>query len=173
MWLLLIPVGAVAVVLLLAASKPAQFRVERSVVIAAPADHVFSLINSFRQWEDWSPWAKLDPQMTTSYSGPDAGVGCKYAWEGNKKVGRGSMEIVQSDSPTRVALKVHFLVPFEALNETEFVLTPDAARTRVVWAMTGSSPLMMRVMGVFMNMDNMIGRDFEKGLSAMKVVAEG
>lgn len=173
MWLLLIPASAVAVVLLLAARKPAEFRVERSVVIAASADRVFSLINNFRQWEHWSPWAKLDPQMTTSYSGPDEGVGCKYAWEGNKKVGRGSMEIVQSESPTRVALKLHFLVPFEAHNDTEFVLTPDGAGTRVVWAMTGSSPFMMRVMGVFMDMDKMIGRDFEKGLSAMKGVAEG
>jgi len=159
-------------VLIFAATKPDVFRVERSTVIRAPADRVFVLINDFKQWEAWSPWEKKDPSMKRSYSANTAGKGATYAWEGNKDVGQGSMEISEAMAPARIRLKLDFVKPFEAHNTVTFTLTPQGDGTAVNWAMEGPTPYFAKIIHVFMNMDAMVGRDFEAGLASLKTLAE-
>lgn len=170
--ILIVLVALIALVLIFAATRPDHFRVERSVVVAAPAEKIFPLIDTLQNWRTWSPYERKDPAMQRTYSGPASGVGASYAWKGNKEVGEGRMEIVESTSPLKVRFKLDFAVPFEAHNEAVFALEPVAGGTRVSWAMTGASPFMFKLMGLFMNMDAMIGRDFEAGLAALKAQAE-
>lgn len=164
-------VVAVAIVLVLAAMKPDSFRVQRSIAINAPPERIQPLIADFRAWSVWSPWEKKDPTMKRSFSGADRGVGACYAWEGDKNVGRGSMEIVEA-APTKVALKLDFIAPFEAHNDAVFALQPQSGVTNVIWTMTGPTPFLGKIIHVFMNMDRMVGGDFESGLAAMKAAAE-
>jgi hypothetical protein len=170
----LIIFAALAVILIVAANKPDSFRVERSITINASPDGIATLINDFHHWQIWSPWAHIDPNMKTIYSGPATGVGSVYEWEGNAKVGKGRMEIV-SVEPARTSIKLDFLKPFEGHNIADFILTPQAspAATRVDWVMQGPSPFFpSKIMGVFIAMDKMIGPDFEKGLANLKGAAE-
>lgn len=170
--ILYIAVAIVVIILILAATKPNTFRVERKITINASPEKVFSLIDDFHHWPSWSPWEKLDPAMNRTYSGASSGKGAGYAWEGNKKVGKGAMEIRESIPSTKIVIKLDFLVPFEAHNTAEFELTKSGEGTTVTWAMFGPVALMMKVMHVFMSMDSMIGKDFESGLNNMKAVAE-
>jgi uncharacterized protein YndB with AHSA1/START domain len=163
----------VAVILVLAALKPPRYRVQRSTVIDAPPQRVFPLIADFRKWRSWSPWEGLDPNLKRTYEGPETGKGAVYGWDGNKAAGAGRMEIMEATSPSRVVIQLDFTRPFEAHNITEFDLTGRGASTDVSWAMHGPQPFMFRVMSVFMSMDKMVGKDFEKGLGALKAVAEG
>ena len=164
-------VVAIAGILLYAATKPDSFRVQRVVLINAPSDKVFPLIDDFKAWPAWSPYEKKDPAMKRSFGAVTAGKGATYAWEGDKNVGQGSMEIVES-GPRKVLIKLDFLKPFEAHNMGEFLLEPKGDSTAVTWAIYGPSPYMSKVVGTFMNIDDMIGRDFEKGLADLKAVAE-
>jgi hypothetical protein len=164
-------VVAIAGILLYAATRPDSFRVQRVVLINAPSDKVFPLINDMKAWTVWSPYEKKDPAMKRSYGAVTAGKGATYAWEGNKEVGQGSMEIVES-SPRKILLKLDFLKPFEAHNMGEFLLEQKGDSTSVTWAIYGPSPYMSKVVGTFMNIDDMIGRDFEKGLADLKAAAE-
>jgi hypothetical protein len=163
---------AIVALLLMASMKPDTFSLERSVIIEAPAERIFGLIDDFRQWEGWSPWAKIDPAMKTVFAGPATGPGSSYAWEGNNKVGKGEMEITASSSPTQVTLRLHFIKPFEATNTTEFIIEPAASGHRVRWKMSGAQPFTSKMFAVVVDMDKMIGRDFDKGLAAMKALAE-
>ena len=163
----------VAGVLGVAATKPNSFRVQRSMKIDAPPEKIFALISDFHRWEAWSPWDKIDPALKRSYSGSGSGKGAVYSWEGNRQVGSGRMEITEVSSPSRVALKLDFYKPFEAHNITEFTLEPEGNSTNVTWAMHGPSIFVTKVMNVFISMDQMVGKDFEKGLAAMKKIAEG
>ncbi len=162
---------AIVIVLILAAMKPDTFQVQRSIAINAPPERIQPLIADFRAWGAWSPWEKKDPAMKRSFSGADQGVGARYAWEGDKNVGRGSMEIVEA-APSKVALKLDFIAPFEAHNEAVFALQPQGRTTNVVWTMTGPTPFLGKIIHVFINMDRMVGSDFEAGLAAMKAAAE-
>ena len=164
-------VVAIAGILLYAATKPDSFRVQRVVLINAPSEKVFPLINDMKAWTVWSPYEKKDPAMKRTYGAVSAGKGATYAWEGNKEVGQGSMEIVES-GPRKIVLKLDFLKPFEAHNMGEFLLEPKGDSTSVTWAIYGPSPYMSKVVGTFMNIDDMIGRDFEKGLADLKAAAE-
>ena len=164
---------AVAAVLALATRKPATFRIARSTRIKAPPERIFALIDDFRAWSAWSPWEKMDPALKRSYGGAPSGTGAVYEWEGNRKVGRGRMEITDAEAPSRVAIKLDFLKPFEAHNTTAFTLEPQGEITEVTWAMTGPNLFIGKVMGLFMDMDRMIGRDFEQGLAHLKAIAEG
>jgi len=148
------------------------FRVERSFDIAAPAEKIYPLIADFRAWTQWSPYENRDPNLRRTYGAVTNGLGATYAWEGNKNVGSGKMEILQASPPSRIVIDLQFLKPFKAHNQAEFTLQPNGNTTRVSWAMTGPASLMMRVMGLFMNMDKMIGRDFEAGLAKLKSVTE-
>ncbi len=162
----------IAVVLVLATTKPDSYTVVRSTTINAPPEKIFAAINDFHSWEAWSPWAKLDPAMKTTYTGPAAGPGAAYAWEGNSDVGSGRMEITEVSAPTKVIIKLDFLTPIEGHNTTTFDLVPSGAATNVTWTMTGPSAFVTKVMNVFVSMDSMIGGDFEKGLTALKSVSE-
>jgi uncharacterized protein YndB with AHSA1/START domain len=165
---------AIAVVLILAATKPAAFAIQRSAVMQAPPETVFPLINNFHQWTKWSPWENRDPALKRTYSGAESGKGAVYAWDGNKNVGSGRMEILDASSPSKITIKLDFLKPFEAHNTAEFTFVPerDAAATNVIWVMRGPSSFMSKVMQVFMDFDKMIGRDFETGLANLKTLAE-
>jgi len=164
-------VVAIAGILLYAATKPDSFRVQRVVLINAPSDKVFPLINDIKAWTAWSPYEKKDPAMKRTYGAVTAGKGATYAWDGDKNVGQGSIEIVES-GPRKILLKLDFVKPFEAHNMGEFLLEPKGDSTSVTWATYGPSPYISKVVGTFMNIDDLIGRDFEKGLADLKAAAE-
>ena len=166
----------IAIVLVLASAKPGAFRVQREVQMKAPPEQIFPLISNFHHWTGWSPWENRDPAMKRSYEGAESGKGAVYAWEGNKNVGSGRMEILEASSPSKIVIKLDFFKPFEGHNTTEFTMLPqngvNGPTTNVSWVMHGPAPFMHRVMQVFMNLDKMIGRDFEVGLASLKSLAE-
>ena len=174
--MLLTILGALALLvvlaLALAASRPDSFRIERSIVVKAPPHKLFPLVDDFHSWGSWSPWEKLDPDLKRVHGGASKGKGATYAWEGNPKVGSGRMEILESNEAAKVVIKLDFLKPFEAHNQAEFTFIPEGAATRVNWAMTGPQAFPMKAMSLFMSMDSMVGKDFEKGLASMKEIAE-
>ncbi len=165
-------VGAIAALLVYAATRPDSFRTERSLDIAAPPEKLFPLIDDLRRWREWSPYEKKDPGMQRTLGGPLAGVGATYEWKGNREVGQGRMEIVDSQPPRLIRIQLDFISPFEAHNTAEFTLAPSGNGTRVTWALSGPSPYLSKLIGLFMDMDKMIGRDFEAGLSNLKTLAE-
>lgn len=142
----------VAAILIYAATRPDAFRIERSTSIKAPPEKVFALINDFHQWEAWSPWEKIDPEIKRTYSGALSGKGAVYAWSGNKDIGQGRMEIIESSSPASVVLKLDFITPFEAHNTVEFTLVAQGNSTTVTQAMYGPSPFISKLMGLFFSM---------------------
>jgi uncharacterized protein YndB with AHSA1/START domain len=163
---------AIAIVLVLAATKPATLRVQRDVRVKAPPEKIFPLIADFHQWRNWSPYEDKDPAMQRTYSGAAAGKGAVYAWQGNKNVGSGRMEILDAPSPSKIVIKLDFFTPFEGHNTAEFTMLPQGDGSHVIWLMQGPAPLTSRVMQVFINLDRMIGRDFEAGLVNLKSLAE-
>lgn len=167
-----IVVVAVAGILIYAATRPDTFRVQRSTTIKAPPEKIFALINDLHAWGTWSPYEKKDPAMKRSFGGAPNGKGAVYEWDGDKNVGKGRMEIIEAVPPSKVVIKLDFIKPFEGHNTAEFTLEPKGDGATVTWAMYGPSPLMMKVMGLFMNMDNMIGNDFAAGLANLKAAAE-
>ena len=170
---ILITLAAIIVVfILIVATRPAEFQVTRSATMAAPAAAVFAQVNDFHNWQAWSPWAKIDPQIKQTYEGPAAGVGAKYHWVGNKKVGEGRMTITENKPGERIAIKLEFLKPFATTNTAEFTFKGDGGQTVVTWTMLGKNSFIAKAFCMFMNMDKMVGGDFEKGLAAMKAVVE-
>jgi uncharacterized protein YndB with AHSA1/START domain len=162
----------IAALLIFAATRPDTFRVQRRISIKAPPEKVFALINDFRNWVLWSPWEKMDPSMKKAHSGATVGKGAVYEWEGNRKVGKGRMEIIESSPSSRIMIQLDFIKPIEGHNMTEFSLKAERGFTIVTWAMYGSNPYMAKLTGLFFDMSNMIGKDFETGLSGMKTAAE-
>lgn len=149
-----------------------EFRISRSTTIAAPPERILPLITTLKQWQKWSPWEGLDPNLERKYAGPDSGTGATYAWRGNSKAGQGRMEVVEVGAD-RVGIDLVFAAPMKAHNRVDFELTPaDAAGTRVDWVMTGPQNLVMRLMSKFYSMEKMIGPDLEKGLRQLKQAAE-
>jgi uncharacterized protein YndB with AHSA1/START domain len=163
---------AIAIVLILAAGKPDKFSVQRGTIMKTPPEKVFFLINDFHQWGTWSPWENKDPAMKRSFSGAERGTGAVYAWEGNKNVGSGRMEILDASTPSKIVIKLDFFKPFEGHNTAEFTMLPQGDATSVNWVMHGPAPFMSKVMQVFMNIDKMIGKDFEAGLANLKRLTE-
>ena len=163
---------AVVAVVAYASTRPDSFRVQRSAAIMAPADKIFSLINDYRNWPQWSPYENRDPDMKRTFTGAPSGKGAKYAWEGNRNVGSGAMEIIDTAPPNKILIKLDFIKPFEGHNVVEFTLAPKGEMTDVTWVMSGPAPFMSKVMQVFINMDRMIGKDFEAGLASLKAAAE-
>jgi uncharacterized protein YndB with AHSA1/START domain len=162
----------IAIVLVLAANRPRSFRVERSAVIQAPPERIYALIEDFHRWVAWSPWEGRDPDLRRSFAGTERGKGAVYAWEGNKQVGSGRMEIIDATTPSKLVIKLDFLKPFEAHNTAEFTIMPQSGGSGVHWVMHGPAPLMFRVMQLFMSMDKMVGKDFETGLANLRKAAE-
>ena len=172
MTILLVIVAIIAIIVLLASRQPDSFRVARTATVQAPPERVFALINDFQNWLKWSPWEKLDPAMKKDFGGPPSGVGSTYGWSGNSKAGEGRMEIVESEPPSRVKLDLNFIRPFKSSNTTQFDLAPSGTGTNVNWTMNGSANLMTKIWMLFVNMDKMVGRDFDEGLMNLKRVAE-
>ncbi len=162
----------IAIVLILAATKPNTFSVQRATTVKAPPERIFSLINDFHQWGSWSPFENKDPAMKRSYSGAVDGKGAVYGWEGNKNVGSGRMEILDTSKPSKIVIKLDFFTPFEGHNTAEFTMLPQGDATSLTWLMHGSAPFMSKVMQVFINLDKMIGKDFEIGLANLKRLTE-
>jgi hypothetical protein len=158
--------------LLFVGMRPSHFHVERSVSTAAPSDVVFPFINDFHRWSTWSPWEKLDPGMKREYSGAPAGPGAVYDWSGNDDVGVGSMRITDSQAPTRVAIALEFKQPWQASNIATFSLVPEGNGARVTWGMDGENNFMLKAVSLFMNMDEIVGKDFEAGLANLVRVSE-
>jgi hypothetical protein len=169
---LVVLVVIVAIPLIFAATKPARFQVKRQATVNAPPEKIFPLINDFHKWGAWSPWEKLDPNLKRTYSGAESGKGAAYAWEGNKRVGKGRMEITESTPYSRVVLDLHFIAPWEARNVTTFELAPSGGSTSVSWTMDGPATFMTKLMTVFVSMDAMVGKDFEAGLANLKAATE-
>ena len=174
MWIkILIGVAVVIVLLLLLiVSRPSTFHVERSITIAAPPERVFALVNDFRQWPAWSPWEKKDPNMKRTYGDVTRGVGGTYAWAGTGNVGEGKMTIERSERPTLVGIKLEFFKPFAGHATAQFSFQPEGDATQVTWSMLGESNFLGKAICLVMDMDKMIGGDFEKGLAGMKAVSE-
>ncbi len=162
----------VAVLLIVITTRPAQYHVERSTTIAAPAALIQSHVEDFHQWKAWSPWEHLDPAMKTEFSGAPSGVGAVYYWSGNDKAGEGRMTIVESVPASKVGIKLEFLKPFKSTNSCAFALSPQGEGTQVVWSMDGNNDLMGKAASLFMSMDKVIGKDFEQGLANLKQVTE-
>jgi hypothetical protein len=152
--------------------QPPTFHVERSVTIQAPAENAFALVNDFHGWTAWSPWEKRDPKMERSYAGASSGAGAVYAWRGNSEVGEGRMTISKSERPSLLSIRLEFLKPFAATNTATFTFTTVGEGTRVTWAMDGENTIPGKIAHLVMDMDKMVGADFERGLSALKSAAE-
>ena len=170
--ILIVIVVLIAALLAYAATRPGSFRVQRTKSIKASPEKIFPLIADFHNWLSWSPWEHRDPALKRTFSGADSGKGAVYAWEGNRNVGSGRMEIKEA-SPSKVTIQLDFIKPFEGHNVAEFTLQPAGDGTTVTWDMHGSSAYIAKVMGIFVSMDKMIGKDFEAGLENLKTVAEG
>ena len=170
---ILIGLAAVAVgFVVVVALRPSEYRVARTATIAGPAPAVFAQVNDFHRWGAWNPWAKIDPEMTQGYAGAPAGAGAVYTWAGNKEVGEGRMTLTESRPSELIRIKLEFLKPFAATSTAEFTFTPEGDRTAVTWSMTGDVNFMARAIHLFVDMDKMIGGNFEKGLADMKAVVE-
>lgn len=169
----LVLVAAIAVLLIVAATRPDTFQVERSTTIAAPAERLFPLINDLQAFNTWNPYAHKDPAMKIDFApGPTAGPGARYDFAGNKDAGKGRITLLDSKAPSEVTMQLDMFEPFEGHNTVVFSLVPDGEGTRVTWSMHGPSAFITKLMGIFFNMDQMIGKDFEAGLGNLKQQAE-
>ena len=174
---MLFPILALVAVLIIGflvfvITRPATFRYTRSLAIAAPAADLFAQVNDLKKFQEWNPWAKVDPQCEIVYSGPPTGVGSSYAWKGNRAVGEGRMTITESRPHELVRARLEFIKPFAATNTAEFSFTPAGGRTIVTWGMSGENKCISKLMGVFIDFDKMVGSQFERGLETLKSLSE-
>lgn len=161
----------IVVVIAMAAMKPAAFRIARCVTMNTTPDTIFVLLNDFHNWASWSPWEKLDPNLQRTFTGAASGKGSVYEWSGNKKAGTGRMEILDS-TPTKITIQLDFIKPFTAHNMIECTLEPKGSTTEMTWAMTGNNNFIAKLFGMVMNMDKLVGKDFETGLANLKAQVE-
>ena len=166
--ILLVLVAAIVLLAVYITTRPAQFRIARSRTIAAPPAVVHAYVNDFRKWTAWSPWEKRDPALARDYGGPPSGTGATYAWKGNKDVGEGRMTITDSQPPRGITIKLEFIKPFPATNTTQFDFLPSGSGTQVNWTMDGHNNFMGKAFAAFVNMDQLIGKDFEQGLANLE-----
>ncbi len=164
-------VAIIAVILVVAAFQPDEMNVTRSAVIAAPPETVFKIVNDFRQWDAWSPWSKLDPNMNKSLEGPAEGVGAIYRWNGNAEVGEGSTSLIESKPNEKVGMKLDFIRPFAGSSDVQFTFAPEGNGTKVTWAMQSKSPFLGKVASLFMDCEKMCGDAFIEGLDNLGKVA--
>jgi hypothetical protein len=169
---LILVLFAIVALLIYASTRPSTFRTQRSASIRAPADKIFAIINDHSNWASWSPWQKLDPAMNSTISNPSSGVGATYEWNGNSKAGSGRVTIIESVPPSKLRSHLEMFKPFKAENSVEFTLEQQGDSTNVSWGMSGKQNLMMKVMGLFVNCNELVGKDFEAGLANLKAIAE-
>ena len=161
-----------ALFLAVASMQPEDFKLSRSATIRSPPAEVFTYVNDFHKWETWSPWAKMDPNMKTTYLGEAMGAGAAYAWAGDHTVGEGKMTILKSQAPESIVIQLDFLRPMAATNMCEFTFKQEGPGTVVTWSMSGKNNFIAKALHLVMNMDKVVGSDFEKGLAQLKSVAE-
>lgn len=159
--------------LIFVVTRPSEFDVQRSIKISASPSDVFSYINNQLKWEEWSPWAKLDPNAEKFFGGAESGVGSVYKWSGNSEVGAGTSTIIESKKNELVKFQLDFEKPFKGTSFAEFTLNKEGNQTLVIWKMSGHKNFIMKLIGIFMNCDEMVGKDFEDGLESLKRVVEG
>jgi uncharacterized protein YndB with AHSA1/START domain len=170
---ILIALAAIVIVLVaVVAMQPSEFRVTRTATISAPVADVFAQVNDFHHWQAWSPWAKLDPAAKATFEGPRAGPGAIFSWAGNDKVGEGRMTLTESQPSELIRIKLDFVKPMEGTSTTEFTFKPAGDQTAVTWTMTGHRNFVAKAVCLFMDIDKMVGSDFEKGLANLKSVVE-
>ena len=162
----------IAVLGIVVAIQPAEFAVARSAIMSAPPQVVFAQVDDLRKWEGWNPWQKVDPAMKLTFAGPPTGPGASYSWAGNKDVGEGRLTITERRPNDLVRIKLEFMKPFTATNIATFTFKPEGNQTAVTWSMEGHNNYLAKALHLFMNMDSMVGGQFEKGLADMKKVAE-
>jgi hypothetical protein len=171
--IILIALAVIIVVLaIVIAIQPGDFRVARSATMSAPPQVIFAQVDDLRKWEAWNPWQKVDPAMKLTFAGPPAGPGASYSWAGDKNVGEGRLTITESRPNDLVRIKLEFMKPFAATNIATFTFKPKGNQTAVTWSMEGKNNYFAKALHLVMNMDRMVGGEFEKGLADMKKVAE-
>lgn len=170
--ILLVIIVLLAGFCIVAALQPDTFRISRSTTINASPEAVFAHVNTLPAWESWSPWAKLDPNAKTTFSGPESGTGAAMSWDGNNDIGAGTMTITESVPNERVQYRLDFNRPMEGTSMSSFVLEPEGSQTRVTWSMEGTNTFLAKAIGLLMNCEKMVGEQFEKGLASLKMVAE-
>ena len=171
--IILITIPTIIVVfIIIVAMQPSSYRVMRSLAIAAPPDALFPHMNDLKKWEVWNPWGKADPNMKLTYGGPASGVGANYSWAGNNEVGEGRATITESRPSESVKYKMEFFKPMSATSEMEFAFKPQGNQTEVTVTVTGEKNFMAKALCLFMSMDKMIGRKFEKALADLKAITE-
>lgn len=171
--ILLVIVAVVLAFIGYVALQPSTFSIERSAIVVAPVERVFGEVNDFHNWQQWSPWAKLDPDAKATFEGPASGEGAIFRWAGNEKVGEGSMKVLESRPNEHIKIRLDFVKPWAGTNATDFSFKPDGPRTIVTWTMSGEQGFLQKAICVFMNPDKMVGEQFEKGLANLKQLAEG
>lgn len=159
-------------ILALAAVQPDDYKVERSITIQAPADIVFTQVNDFHKWAAWSPWAKMDPQAKFTFEGAENGAGAIHTWDGNKNLGAGKMTIIESNPHSVIKIQLDFEKPMKSTSVADFKFDHQNDQTTLTWTMSGKCNYMCKLMGLFMNMDKMIGGQFDKGLADIKAISE-
>jgi uncharacterized protein YndB with AHSA1/START domain len=170
---ILIAIAALVLVFaVVVALQPPTFHIERSIQIAAPPQAVFAQVNDFHKWRAWSPWEGKDPNLKRGYWEAPLGLGAVYTWKGNREVGEGRMTIEKSVRPREISIRLEFIAPFTATNMATFTFVPEGSGTKVTWAMDGKNTTLTKIAHLVMNMDKMLGADFERGLRAMKQAAE-
>jgi hypothetical protein len=170
--ILIVVIALIAIFAVVVGFQPAGYGISRSAIIAAPPATVFANVNDFHLWNAWSPWAKLDPAAKNTFEGAPAGTGAIFKWSGNKKIGEGQMTLTDSHPIDRIRIKLEFVRPFKSTANTEFAFNPQRDQTAVTWTMSGRNNFMAKAFCMFMNMDKMVGGDFERGLSQLKSVSE-
>ncbi|MFO1242773.1 MAG: SRPBCC family protein [Rickettsiales bacterium] len=170
--ILLVIILVLAAFAVVVALQPSEFRITRSATLAAPPEAVFPHVNNLHKWEDWSPWAKLDPNAKTTFEGPDEGAGAIMRWDGNQEVGAGFMTIVKSNPSELIALRLEFIKPFAGIGDTEFTFHPEAEKTVVTWTMSGHNDFIGKAVGLIMDCEKMVGGQFENGLANLKQIVE-
>ena len=174
MWqiILIAAVVIVALFIVIVATRPSDFRYTRTGRMNAPVDVVFASVNDFHKWEAWSPWAKMDPNCKNTFSGPESGPGATFTWAGNNKVGEGRMTILDTRANELIRIKLEFFKPFKATNTAEFTFKTEGTQTQVAWSMYGKCNFMSKAMGLVMDCEKMIGRNFEKGLANLNAATQ-
>lgn len=161
-----------AILAVIIATRSDEFSVGRSITVNAPVSSVFAVVNDLHQWEEWSPWAKLDPNIKQTYEGPPSGVGASYTWEGNSEVGAGRSTVIESRPDERIQFRLDFEKPFKGTNTAEFTFVPNGSQTVVTWSMSGKKNFVMKAVGLFMDCDKMCGDQFNTGLANLKALVE-
>jgi carbon monoxide dehydrogenase subunit G len=165
-------VAAVGILCVVIAMRPADFKVSRSATFAASPAAVFEQVNDFHKWDAWSPWAQMDPNAKNTFEGPTSGEGAKFSWVGNSDVGEGSMTIVESRPNELVRYRLDFVKPMAGTSDTEMKIEPQGDQTKLTWSMSGKNNFIAKAFGLFVDCEEMVGEQFEKGLASLKSIVE-